>query len=216
MVFSGSMDWHPNEDAVIYFAESILPRIRARMPDATLTVVGRNPTLRLREAAARHGIVVTGTVDDVRPSIAAAAVYVVPLRAGGGTRLKIFEALAMGKAVVSTTVGAEGLGLQPDRHFVAADDPATFADEVVALMRNADRRRALERAGRQLVDENYSWPIVAREFEDRCLEVVTQHEDERDVAVRSAHLPRAGSARPRGTRVVAGEHSEIGWSHHHS
>ena len=110
LVFSGSMDWHPNEDAVIYFADAILPRIRAEIPDATLTVVGRNPTARLREVAARAGIDVTGTVDDVRPSIGEAAVYVVPLRAGGGTRLKIFEALAMAKPVVSTTVGAEGLG----------------------------------------------------------------------------------------------------------
>ena len=110
LVFSGSMDWHPNEDAVVYFADAILPRIRAEIPDATLTVVGRNPTARLREVAARAGIDVTGTVDDVRPSIGEAAVYVVPLRAGGGTRLKIFEALAMAKPVVSTTVGAEGLG----------------------------------------------------------------------------------------------------------
>ena len=215
LVFSGSMDWHPNEDAVIYFADAILPRIRADIPDATLTVVGRNPTARLREVAGRAGINVTGTVDDVRPSIAEGAVYVVPLRAGGGTRLKIFEALAMGKAVVSTTVGAEGLGLQPGVEYVAADDAESFAREVVALLRDRPRREALERAGRRLVEDNYSWGTVARQFEDRCLEVMTEHEEERDIAVSGAHLPRTGPARPRGARVVAGEHTEIGWSHHH-
>jgi glycosyltransferase involved in cell wall biosynthesis len=209
------MDWHPNEDAVIYFAEAILPRIRAEIPDATLTVVGRNPTARLCDVAQRAGIRVTGTVDDVRPSIAEGSVYVVPLRAGGGTRPKIFEALAMGKAVVSTTVGAEGLGLQPGREYVAADDAASFAREVVALLRDRVRREALERAGRRLVEENYSWGTVARQFEERCLEVVTEHEEDRTVAISRAHLPRAGSARPRGARVVAGEHTEIGWSHHH-
>jgi len=216
LVFSGSMDWHPNEDAVAYFADAILPRIRADVPGVSLTVVGRNPSARLREIASRTGICVTGTVDDVRPSMAEAAVYVVPLRAGGGTRLKIFEALAMAKAVVSTTVGAEGLALEPGRHFVAADDPRDFADAVVGLLRDPQRRGALGRAGRDLVETYYSWPTVAREFEDRCEEVVAHHAQERELANRRAHLSRAGSPRHRGSRVLAGEHAEIGWSHHHS
>jgi len=216
MVFSGSMDWHPNEDAVIYFADAILPRIRAEIPDATLTVVGRNPTPRLREAAARAGIDVTGTVEDVRPSIGEGSVYVVPLRAGGGTRLKIFEALAMAKPVVSTTVGAEGLALEDGRHFIAADDPDSFADSVIGLLRNPGRRRALGHAGRELVETYYSWPTIAREFEERCEEVVELHAHERGPAFGRADLSRAGLARHRGARVVAGEHPEIGWSHHHS
>ena len=216
LVFSGSMDWHPNEDAVIYFADAILPRIRAEIPDATLTVVGRNPTARLREVASRAGIDVTGTVDDVRPSIGEAAVYVVPLRAGGGTRLKIFEALAMAKPVVSTTVGAEGLALEDGRHFVAADDPATFAGSVIDLLRNPEQRQALGQAGRDLVDAYYAWPMVAREFEARCEEVVALHVHERGLAYGGVDLSRAGLPRHRGARVVAGEHPEIGWSHHHS
>jgi glycosyltransferase involved in cell wall biosynthesis len=171
MVFCGSMDWHPNEDAVFYFADSILPRIRAEVPDASLTVVGRNPTGRLRELAARTGITVTGTVEDVRPSVGEAAVYVVPLRAGGGTRLKILEALSMSKAVVSTTVGAEGLALESGRHFIAADDPGRFADECVALMRNPERRERLGQEGRCLVETQNSWEIVARDFERHCEEV---------------------------------------------
>lgn len=216
LVFSGSMDWHPNEDAVLHFADAILPRIRAEIPGVTLTVVGRNPTARLREIALRAEIIVTGTVDDVRPSIAEAAVYVVPLRAGGGTRLKIFEALAMAKPVVSTTVGAEGLALEPGRHFVAADDPRDFAEAVVGLLRDPQRRTALGQAGRDLVEAYYSWPTVAREFEERCEEVVALHAHEQGLAGRRAHLPRAGSPRHRGSRVMAGEHTEIGWSHHHS
>ena len=168
LVFSGSMDWHPNEDAVVHFADAILPRIRAEIPDATLTVVGRNPSSRLREVAHRHGMRVTGTVDDVRPSIGEASVYVVPLRAGGGTRLKIFEALAMGKPVVSTTVGAEGLALEHGRHFLAADEPQAFADAVIELLRDPARRRMLGDAGRRLVETRYSWNTVARTFEQHC------------------------------------------------
>src|SRR5262245_53968509 len=195
LVFSGSMDWQPNEDAVLYFVDAILPRIRAEVPDVTFTVVGRNPTSRLREIAERAGALVTGTVNDVRPAMGAASVYVVPLRAGGGTRLKIFEALAMGKAVVSTTVGAEGLALQPGRHFVAADDPASFADSVVALLRDPERRVRLGRAGRSLVETLYSWTTVARQFDEQCEEVVAQHADPRGIAERRAHLSRTGSSR---------------------
>jgi glycosyltransferase involved in cell wall biosynthesis len=123
--------------------------------------------------AAVPGVGVTGTVDDVRPYVAEASVYVVPLRVGGGTRLKIFEALAMGKAVVSTTVGVEGLPLTPGTHYVQADDPAQFADAVVALLRDPARRRALGSAGRSLVEQRYAWSQVAREFEDRCQEVIS-------------------------------------------
>jgi glycosyltransferase involved in cell wall biosynthesis len=139
----------------------------------------------------------------------------VPLRAGGGTRLKIFEALAMARAVVSTTVGAEGLGITPGRHFLAADDPATFAHEVVALLRDPERRRRLGEAGRSLVETCYSWPTIGRAFEQHCQKVVAEHGHAWSVADRRAHLPRAGSPRLRRPRVVGGEHNEIGWSPHH-
>ena len=215
LVFSGSMDWHPNEDAVLHFVDSTLPRIRAEIPDTTFTIVGRNPSARVRELAERDGVTVTGTVDDVRPHIAAGAVYVVPLRAGGGTRLKIFEALAMARPVVSTTVGAEGLGIGPGRHYVAADDPGAFADAVVSLLRDPERRRAIGDAGRSLVETCYAWPTIARVFEQHCEEAVTQHAHPRRAADRRAHLSRGGSPRSRRPRVVAGEHSEIGWSSHH-
>ncbi len=171
LVFTGAMDWFPNEDGIAHFVEAVFPSIREAVPDATLTVVGRNPGPRVQRLAAVPGVHITGTVNDVRPYVARGAVYVVPLRVGGGTRLKIFEALAMGKAVVSSTVGAEGLPLTPGTHFVQADDPAQFANAVVALLRDPARRRALGSAGRSLVEQRYSWAHVAREFEARCAEV---------------------------------------------
>jgi polysaccharide biosynthesis protein PslH len=172
LVFTGSMDWYPNEDAILYFVEEILPLIRREIPEASLTVVGRNPTPKLRVAAG-PAVHVTGTVDDVRPYVGEAAVYVVPLRLGGGTRIKIFEALAMGKAVVSTRIGAEGLPLIPGEHFLEADDAEGFARAVVALIRDSSRRGYLEKTGRTLVEERYSWRQAAREFEMQCEEVIT-------------------------------------------
>jgi polysaccharide biosynthesis protein PslH len=178
LVFTGSMDWFPNEDAIVFFGEHVLPRIRAELPDVTVTVVGRNPGARLRACAERSGIALTGTVDDVRPFVDEAAVYIVPLRAGGGTRLKIFEALAMGKAVVSTTVGAEGLAVTPGRDVAIADQPDEFARAVIALLRDPDQRRALGRAGRQLVQSRYSWEHVSLDFERWCQSVALMRRDE--------------------------------------
>lgn len=174
LVFTGSMDWYPNEDAVLFFIDEILPAIRREAPEVALTVVGRNPSSRLRTAGAAAGARITGTVEDVRPWVAEAAVYVVPLRVGGGTRLKIFEGLAMGKAVVSTTIGAEGLPLVDGTHFLRADGPADFARAVVSLLRDPDRRKALGTAGRRLMEERYSWARVAAEFEARCEEALAQ------------------------------------------
>jgi sugar transferase (PEP-CTERM/EpsH1 system associated) len=172
LVFTGAMDWYPNEDAILYFIDAILPSIRREVPETSLTVVGRNPSARLRAAAAAAGVQVTGTVGDVRPYVDEAAVSVVPLRVGGGTRLKIFEGLAMAKAVVSTTVGSEGLPLVAGTHFLQADDPAEFARTVVSLLRDPARRQALGAAGRRLVVERYSWAHVARQFEARCEEAL--------------------------------------------
>ena len=175
LVFTGSMDWYPNEDAITFFIAAILPQLRQEVPGLSVAVVGRDPSERLRTACAAAGIRVTGTVPDVRPFVAEAAVYIVPLRVGGGTRLKIFEALAMGKAVVSTRVGAEGLPIVSGQHFLQADSPADFAQAVVTLLKDPDRRHALGLAGRRLVEERYSWTQVTRQFENLCEEVVARH-----------------------------------------
>jgi glycosyltransferase involved in cell wall biosynthesis len=166
LVFTGSMDWLPNEDGMIYFVREILPRIRQVEPDTTLSIIGRSPTPAVTRLADERGIDVTGRVDDVRPHIAAGSVYVVPLRIGGGTRLKIFEAMAMGKAVVSTTVGAEGLPVTHGRDIVIADEPARFAQSVVHLIRDVGARRRIEEAARQLVVREYDWSAVAADFEE--------------------------------------------------
>ena len=173
MVFTGSMDWLPNEDAVTYFCREILPRIRHDEPDATLAIVGRAPTPAVRRLASDHGVMVTGRVDDVRPYVQDAAVSIVPLRIGGGTRLKIFEAMAMGKAVVSTTVGAEGLPVTSGEHLLLADEPHLFARAVVRLFRDVDRRRALEAAARTLVVDRYDWSAVAGELEGALVRIAS-------------------------------------------
>ncbi|MDY6984483.1 MAG: glycosyltransferase family 4 protein, partial [Pseudomonadota bacterium] len=119
---------------------------------------------------------VTGTVDDVRPSVHEAAVYIVPLRVGGGTRLKIFEALAMGKAIVSTTVGAEGLPLEDGKHLVLADTPEAFARQVLNLVKDPALRARLGRAGRELVQARYSWQRVAGDFEALCRKAMSREQ----------------------------------------
>jgi sugar transferase (PEP-CTERM/EpsH1 system associated) len=172
LVFTGSMDWLPNEDAMTYFCREILPRIRADIPDVSLDIVGRAPTAAVQKLAADHGITVTGRVEDVRPFMRDAAVYVVPLRIAGGTRLKIFEAMAMAKAVVSTSVGAEGLPLEHGRHLMLADEPQAFARSVVRLLRDVGRRREIEQAARALVVERFDWSVAAAEMESALERVV--------------------------------------------
>jgi glycosyltransferase involved in cell wall biosynthesis len=151
---------------MLYFVRDILPRIRAAEPDVTLSIVGRTPTPAVQRLAAENGIEVTGRVDDVRPHVAAAEVYIVPLRIGGGTRLKIFEAMSMAKAVVSTTIGAEGLPVTPGRDIVLADGPRAFADAVVQLIRDREMRHRIGRAACDLVVQKYDWAAVSRDFED--------------------------------------------------
>ena len=171
IVFTGSMDWLPNEDAMQYFIREVLPLVRKEIPEVTLTVVGRNPYASLVELSkSDRSIVVTGRVDDVRPYMDRAAVYVVPIRIGGGTRLKIYEAMSMGKPVVSTTVGAEGLPVTNNRELVLADSATEFAAALIRLFR--DREWAAELGGRaaQLVREKFGWRGVSESFASLCAE----------------------------------------------
>jgi polysaccharide biosynthesis protein PslH len=180
------MDWLPNEDGMQYFVREILPRIRQVEPDATLSIIGRAPTPAVRRLADDAGIEVTGRVDDVRPHIAAGSVYVVPLRIGGGTRLKIFEAMAMGKAVVSTTIGAEGLPVTSGRNIVIADEPARFAQAVVHMIRDVDERRRIEAEARRIVVDRYDWSAVAQDFEEALGRVVAKAPLQREGLGRTA------------------------------
>jgi len=191
IVFTGSMDWLPNEDAMLFFCDQVLPRIRAEMPAARLSIVGRAPTPAVRRLADAAAVRVTGRVDDVRPFMSEAAVYVVPLRIGGGTRLKIFEAMAMGKAVVSTTVGAEGLPVISGEHLLLADDPAAFARAVTTLLRDATLRARLGCAARSLVLERYDWSAVAGSMEDALERIAVGRADDERVVPFGARVARA-------------------------
>lgn len=157
IVFTGSMEYYPNVHAALFFAQNCWPLIRERVPHATWHIVGKNPLPEVRKLAELTGVTVTGTVPDVRPYIASAEVCIVPLLIGSGTRLKILEALAMQKAVVSTSIGCEGLAGVPGKHWVVADEPEAFAQSVMAFMNNAEMRKRFGNAGRALVEAEYSW-----------------------------------------------------------
>jgi sugar transferase (PEP-CTERM/EpsH1 system associated) len=179
LVFTGSMDWMPNEDAILYFAEKILPVVQARVPGVKLRVVGRKPSPRVQAlASGNSAIEVTGTVPDVRPHLESACVYVVPLRIGGGTRIKIFEAMAMGKAVVSTTIGAEGLPVTHGENILLADKPEDFAEAVARLLSNVKERTRIATEARHLVRTRYSWSAVTEVLDSTLTEAVRRHRHE--------------------------------------
>jgi polysaccharide biosynthesis protein PslH len=160
LVFVGAMDWRPNVDGVKWFVSSVLPLIRAHFPDVSLLVVGR------RGLSGRDSrIHVTGTVEDVRPYLWKSAVSIVPLRIGGGTRLKIYEAMAAKIPVVSTSVGAEGLDVRDGENIQIANSPEAFAERCIALLSAEEARRKQSQAAWEMVSACYSWDVVSRKFE---------------------------------------------------
>jgi glycosyltransferase involved in cell wall biosynthesis len=154
------MDFRPNVDAVLWFAQEVLPRIRAQVEDVRFFAVGQRPHRRLEVLQDDPAVTLTDFVEDTRPYIANAAVYVVPLRLGGGTRFKILEALAMGKAVVSTTLGAEGFPVTHGHELLLADKPEDFAQAVVSLLNVPQKRESLGQAGRAFVEARYDWRVI--------------------------------------------------------
>jgi sugar transferase (PEP-CTERM/EpsH1 system associated) len=165
LAFTAKMDFRPNVDAVLWFAQEVLPLIRRESPETRFWAVGKDPHPRLAVLADDPGIRLTGWVEDVRPYIATAAVYLVPLRIGGGTRLKVLEAMAMGKAIVSTALGCEGFDLVPGQELVIADTPADFASAVVTLLRDPERRARLGRAARRFAGARYDWHSIVPRLE---------------------------------------------------
>ena len=167
LFFQGVMDWYPNRDAVEFFARTIFPRVRAECPHARFVVAGRNPPNEFVERfKSDPRIEFTGTVPDMRPYLAAATVVVIPLRLGGGTRIKILEACAAGKPIVSTSIGAEGLDLEPAKEIVVADSPAEFVRWVVNLLRDPARCNGLAKSARKAVVERYSFSTLKRSLDD--------------------------------------------------
>ena len=175
LVFTGSMDWLPNHDAIQFFVRDILPLIRKALPDVSLTVVGRNPYPELIDLSKREpGITVTGRVDDVRPYMERATAYIVPIRIGGGTRLKIYEAMAMDRPVISTTIGAEGLPVENERELLLADSPDAFAAAVVRVLSDESLANSLSVRAGKLVREQFGWNKAAQRFADVCAGVTVK------------------------------------------
>ncbi len=173
LVFCGSMDWLPNEDAMIYFIKDILPLIKKEIPDMSLTIVGRNPSSTLKKLVSNYSdIELTGWVEDTRPYIAQSSIAIVPIRIGGGTRMKIYEAMAMEKAVVSTSIGAEGLPVEDGKNIILADDPGNFGKNVAELLKNHRKRKEISKNSMIFVIENFAWKHVAEKFSNICCNTV--------------------------------------------
>lgn len=164
-VFTGKMDFRPNVDACVWFAKEILPRVRQEIPRAQVSFVGQKPSAQVLALKQRQGIEVTGFVPDTRPYIADAAVFVVPLRMGSGTRLKVLEAMAMGKAIVSTSFGVSGIECENGRDVLIADDARDFANAVATLLRDPEQARARGANARKLAVEKYAWEKLVPQFE---------------------------------------------------
>lgn len=174
IVFLGSMDWMPNIDGIAEFVRTVYPRIKSRCPSVKLTIIGRNPAPAVLQLQSEDSSIhVTGTVDDVRPYMSRAAVSIVPLRVGGGTRIKIFEAMAMGIPVVSSTIGAEGLPVHDGKNIFIADDPETFAEHVVSLFNKPEVAASMGLAGKQMVTEKFSWQTAVRQFDEMCIKAIS-------------------------------------------
>ena len=165
LLFLGSMDYGPNVEAVQRFVRESLPAIRAERPETVLEIVGAHPTAEVR-ALARPGVIVTGRVETVQPYLARASALVVPLAIGGGTRLKIVEALALATPVVSTTIGAQGLGLVDGTHLALADGGLEFARATLALLADPAGAAQLAARGRAWVHEHYRWEVLGHELVD--------------------------------------------------
>jgi len=182
LVFTGSMDWLPNEDAIRFFTEQIMPRVKRAVPDVKLTIVGRDPFPGLVELSKRDpSVIVTGRVEDVRPYMERAAAYVVPIRIGGGTRLKIYEAMAMEKPIISTTIGAEGLPVHDGVELLLADTPEAFADTIVRVITNDEFARQLGTQAAAIVREKFGWEKVAAKFGELCERAVSLRERKKNV-----------------------------------
>ena len=173
LVFCGSMDWLPNEDAMFFFVKDILPMVKEKIPGITLTIVGRNPSPNLEKMLTNYNnIELTGWVDDIRPYIAKGALYIVPIRIGGGTRMKIYEAMAMGKPIISTAIGAEGLPVINGENIVIEDNPIRFGEKIVELLENKQKREEIGSAAFDFVCKNFTWQKVSEEFSNICQESI--------------------------------------------
>lgn len=181
-IFVGSMDWLPNEEGVKWFCESVWPDVRRKIPHARFRIVGRSPSAAVQALAdEKNGVEVTGSVPDVRPHLEAAAAMLVPLRIGGGTRLKIFEAMGMECPVISTTIGAEGLPVTDGTHLLIADTAAETVAACADIVSNPARASSIAGAAAEFVRRHHSWAGVAQAFSDACDQAVQRFNKTRGV-----------------------------------
>ena len=169
IAFLGSMDWMPNIEAVDWFVRESLPSLRLRVPGVEFIIIGRNPPPSVRALADNEpDILVTGTVPDVRPVLEECSAMVVPLKSGGGTRIKIIEAMSMGIPVVSTTIGAEGLELTPGKHIIISDDADELSSETASLITDPDLRKRISQSARERVESHHTWEHATNIFVQHC------------------------------------------------
>ena len=168
LVLIGTMHYYPNIDAVLHFFQTMHPALLAAIPTLKVLVVGHLPPPEIQALGKLPGVTVTGSVPDVRPYLARSWLMAVPLRLGGGTRLKIVEAMAMGLPVVSTTVGAQGIHARHEEQLLVANEPADFVAQTIRLLNNPPLRHTLGEAGHALVTAKYSWQALGRRFAEFC------------------------------------------------
>jgi glycosyltransferase involved in cell wall biosynthesis len=172
--FFGAMDYVPNIDGALYFYKHIFPLIRKQLPGVKFLLIGQNPAYELKKLSSDPNVIVTGFVEDVIPYYQQSSVVVVPLRAGGGTRLKILEAMAVGRPVVSTSLGAEGLDVADGENIMLANSPEDFANKTIELMTNLTLRQKLTASARRFVESCHSWRKIAddlgRVYQELCSE----------------------------------------------
>ena len=190
IVFVGGTTWFPNRDALSFFCEEILPLVRKNKGERLVRWVGRATEGERRYHHDRFGIDLTGYVEDVRPYVWNAACYVVPIRIGGGTRVKILDAWAMGKAVVSTSIGCEGLDAVDGENILIRDDPGEFADAVLEVLSNRDLRGRLELGARRTAEQLYSWEVIGEKVISKYLSLMGTGDDSTD-ALASPIRPRS-------------------------
>jgi glycosyltransferase involved in cell wall biosynthesis len=166
LIYTGGMNMFANKDAVLYFLDEIWPLVKAKCHECVFYAVGQDPPQEILQIAGKDpSVVVTGYVDDVRPYVAKSAVYIVPLRVGGGTRLKVVDAMAQGKAIVSTSIGCEGISVTPGKNIIIADSPELFAQEIITLLKDRDKREKIGTAAREMVEKDYSWDVIGEKME---------------------------------------------------